>query len=607
MNRMKSAPIDAEPAVVTFGPFRLDANARALTCDGQPVALTPKNFETLLLLVRNADRVVLKSELIDALWPDAAVEENNLNQQISAVRKALGEKADEARYIRTVPGHGYRFIAPLTAERPAFAKSHKQRMWIWPLLIAAIALTFFLARRSATPGAIRSIAILPFRSLNQADDAYLGLGLTDVLITRLSNVRGMVVRPTSAVLRSDARDPVAAGRALQVDSVLEGTVQRSGDRVRVTARLLSVRDGVPIWGDTFDEQFVDFFSVEDSICERLARALALRLPDAEQRRLTQHDTTNPEAHQWYLRGRYASSRWTAEGFRRSVDSFQHAIDADPAYALAYAGLAHAYYRASTVHLKPEEAIPRARVAAMQAIRLDDSLAEGHSALGIVKFRYDWDFAGAEKEFRRAVALNPDDPTAHQWYSEYLTAVGRVDASVAEAKAAAQIDPLSADAAWNVGFALLFGGRAREAIAQLKNAVDLDPDLWLTHAFLAWSYGEAGEYDRALAEYQKALALDANDDTRSHEAWILAKMGRRDEAKRIAQEMEARSRTAYVSPFFVGAAYAAAGDRDSAFAWLDKALGERSELLVFAAVAPNFAELRNDPRFVTLVRRVAIPR
>jgi Tfp pilus assembly protein PilF len=373
-------------------------------------------------------------------------------------------------------------------------------------------------------------------------------------------------------------------------------VQHAGDRVRVTVRLLHVADGAPLWGDTFDEQFGDLFAVEDSVSKRLANALSLRLSETELRRLTHHDTKNLEAHQAYLRGLYYSSQWTLEGFNKSRASFERAIAIDRQYAQAYAGLADAYYRAATVHLAPQEAVPRARAMAAKALQLDDSLAEAHAALGIIKFRYDWDFDGAEREFRRAIQLNPEDVTAHQWYSEYLTAAGRSRESVAEAKAAQAIDPVAADVAWDVGFALLFAGRTREAIEQLRSAIDLNPQFWLTHSFLGWAYGEAGDYDRALAELQTALKLDDNADTRTQLVWIYAKAGRRQDAQRVLEEILQRARTTYVSPFYIAASYASLGDNDRAFEWLKKACAERAELLVFVNVAPNFAPLRRDPRY-----------
>ena len=597
--------------LLNFGPFTLDLDRRVLLREGAPVALTPKTFETLALLVRNSGRVVGKAELMDALWPDAVVEENNLNQQISALRKALGDRAEEGRYIKTIPGHGYRFIASPTAPVLDRVMPRKRATLIVAAAVAAVLLVgggvwLWRSRSSRNPSAQpRSIAVLPFKSLSGGDE-YLGLGLTDVLITRLSNVRGMIVRPTSAVRRyGQEADPLGAGRQLHVDAVLDGTIQRMNDRVRVTVRLLNVGDGAALWGETFDDRFTGFFAVEDSISERLTRALALRLSEEERKGLTARGTSNLEAHQWYLKGRYYSAQWTVDGFTRALDAFHRAIAIDPTYALAYAGQADAYYRATTIHLTPLEGVPRARAAALAALRLDDGLAEAHAALGVIKFRYDWDFAGAEKEFRRALALNAEDVEVHLWYSEYLTAFGRVAESVAEAKTAQQIDPLSPEVAWDLGLALLFGGRNADAVNELKTAVELDPGFWPTHAFLAWAYCEEGNYDLANTEYAKARALDENADVLLQGILIAHRAGRTADAQRLLDELLQRSKTRYIAPFYIAAAYIAVGQNDRGFEWLQKALAERNELLVFIKVAPSFRSVRDDPRFVEILRRIGL--
>ena len=425
--------------------------------------------------------------------------------------------------------------------------------------------------------------------------------MADVLITRLSNVHGLVVRRSS---RAD-QDPLAAGRELRADSVLDGTIQRTGDQVRVTVRLWSVSDGRTVWGDQLDEKFTGIFAVEDAIAERLASALALQLSPRERRQLTRRYTENPEAHRSYLRGVYFSRMRTTEGFDKAVDEFHHAIALDPAYALAYAGLSEAYYRESSVHMTLAEAVARSRAAATTALQLDDSMAEAHASLAQIEFRYDWDFAGAEREFRRAIALNPNDLTAHQGFSETLTALGRVPESVAEARLARDLDPLSAEVEWNLGLALFFGRRVDDAIGVLQQSVRTTPDLWLTRSFLAWAYAERGDFDRAFAEYAKARSLDDNDDTLSHLVRSYMRAGRPADARRTLDELLAHTRKGYVSPFYIATAYFGIGDKDDGFAWLEKAYAERSEFLVFINVAPNFDDVRGDPRFIELLKRVGL--
>jgi DNA-binding winged helix-turn-helix (wHTH) protein/tetratricopeptide (TPR) repeat protein len=590
--------------LLKFDHFTIDPERRRLLRDGEPVALTPKTFDTLLTLVRERGRVVEKSELMELLWPDTVVDENNLSQQISAARKALGERSDEGRFIRTVPGRGYRFVADVeevwsaAAMPPPSERRHGRRTpYVIAIAIAVAAIVAFVLLRQK-PIPTRSLAVLPFRSLGTKDDAYLGLGMADVLITRLSNVHGLVVRRAS---RADP-DPLAAGRELRAENVLDGTIQRTGDQVRVTVRLWSVRDGRTVWGDELDEKFTGIFAVEDAIAERLASALALRLSPEERKQLTRRYTENAEAHRAYLRGIYFSRMRTVDGFDKAVDEFHHAIALDPSYALAYAGLADAYYRESSVHMTLAEAVAKSRAAATTALQLDDSLAEAHAALAVIEFRYDWNFAGAEREFRRAIALNPNDPTAHQWYSECLTALGRVPESVAEARRARDLDPLSAEVEWNLGFALFFGRRYDEAIVVLRKSVETTADLWLTHAFLAWAYAERGDFAQAFPEYAKARALDDNEDTLSHLVRSYTRAGRTADARRTLDEILARAKRGYVSPFYIATAYFGAGDRDNGFAWLQKAYAERSEFLVFINVAPNFDDVRGDPRFIEMVRR-----
>ena len=589
--------------LLKFDDFTLDPQRRQLLRGGEPVPLTPKTFDTLLTLVRERGRVVGKSELMELLWPDTVVEENNLSQQISAARKALGERPDEARFIRTVPGRGYRFVADVQEiSAPAPTPPPERRInYLVAIAIAAvvIAVIAYTLMRQKPPNT-RSLAVLPFKSL-RADDAYLGLGMADVLITRLSNVHGLVVRRATR----QEQEPLAAGRDLHVDSVLDGTIQRTGDQVRVTVRLWSVRDGRTIWGDQLDEKFTSIFAVEDAIAERLASALALQLSPQERRQLTRRYTENAEAHRAYLRGVYFSRTRTTEGFDKAVEEFHHAIALDPTYALAYAGLADAYYRESSVHMTLADAVSKSRAAATTALKLDDSLAEGHVALAQIKFRYDWDFAGAEREFRRAIALNPNDLTAHQWYSELLTALGRVNESVAEARLARDIDQLSAEVEWNLGFALFFGRRYDEAINVLRQSVQTTPDLWLTHAFLGWAYAERGDFVHAFPEYAKARALDDNEDTLSHLVRSYTRAGRADDARKTLDEILARAKRGYVSPFYIANAYFGLGDKDNGFLWLQKAYEERSEFLVFINVAPSFDNVRDDPRFSAMLQRVGL--
>src|SRR2546423_739630 len=646
--------------VYEFGPFRLDVTRRLLLKGDVSVPLTSKVFDTLQALIENSGEILEKDSLLDRIWPDTTVEEKNLTIAISALRKALGETPSQHQFIVTVPGRGYKFVATVrelisedadlivekrtteqiileedepqgTLGEVPVGEKGRQLLTAGPrsgwhrftsrkiiiafglvLITTAAVLYFKLSRRSSQPpqpsSMIGSLAVLPFKSLEtDVEDKYLGLGITDALITRLSNINQVIVRPTTAVRKYDEteQDPVSAGRELKVDTVLEGNIQQSADRVRVTVQLIRINDGKPLWGETFDEPLNGMFALEDSISRRVVEALTLKLTSQERERLAKHYTENAQAYQLYLKGRYYSSSWTLEGFRKAVGYFNDAIALDPTYALAYAGLADAYYRNSTVHIPLQEAVPKARAAAMQALRLDDTLAEAHTSLAVIKFRYDWDWAGAESEFKRAIALNQNYSNDHQWYGEYLTALGRTDEAVEEGGRGRQIDPITPEVGWDLGLALFFGRRYDEAVEQFKKSVDLNPNFWLSHSFLAWSYGEKGEFDQAFAEYQKALALDDNDDTRSHLASIYVKAGKRNEAQKILDEMIQRSKREEVSPFYVAAVYVALGDKEHGLEWLEKAYAERAELLVFLKVAPNFDAVRSDRRFIQMMQCVRL--
>lgn len=646
--------------IYEFGPFRLNVHKRLLLKGDVAVPLTSKAFDTLLALIENGGEILEKDSLLNRVWPDTIVEEKNLTIAISTLRKALGETPSEHQFIVTVPGRGYKFVATVReltgedtdlivekrtmkqiiveedetqearAELDAITDRRQQltaaprlrwRRFTAPkvilafglLVVALAALLYFQLSRpgpqTTQPSAsINSLAVLPFKSLKtESEDKYLGMGITDALITRLSNINQVIVRPTTAVRKYDEteQDSVSAGRELKVDTVLEGNVQRSADRVRVTVQLIRVSDGKPLWGESFDEQLNNMFALEDSISRRVVEALTLKLTSRESERLAKHYTENIQAYQLYLKGRYYSSNWTLEGFRKAVGYFNDAIALDPTYALAYAGLADTFYRNATVHIPLNEAVPKARAAAMQALRLDDTLAEAHTSLGMIKFRYDWDWTGAESEFKRAIELNQNYSTAHQWYSEYLTALGRTDEAVAEARRAEQIDPITPEVGWDLGLALFFGRRYDEAVEQFKKSIDLNPNFWLSHSFLGWCYGERGEFDKAFTEYQKALALDDNDDTRSHLAHIYVKAGKRNEAQRILDEMLQRSKREEVSPFYIAAVYVALGDKEHGTEWLEKAYEERAELLVFLKVAPNFDAVRSDPRAIQIMQGIGL--
>src|SRR5215207_32952 len=463
---------DANPHIYEFGDFRLDAARRLLLRrdDGQAVKLTSKAFDTLLYMVRHAGTVLNKDELMRAVWPDTIVEENNLSQNVFALRRALGEKQGENRYIVTVPGRGFSFVAavaPLAGGEsadvtegalrggrgeevsnvitPARGQSgwrRKRLIILAGIIIAALGGTALYLWRMRTKSVhaapIRIVAVLPFKPLvvENRDEA-LELGMADALITKLGSTRGLIVRPLASARRYGGmeQDPLAAGRELQVDSVVDGNIQRWGDRIRVTARLIGV-GGEQLWAGQFDEKFTDIFAVQDAISRRVAGALALHLSGEEEVRLTKSHTENAAAYELYLKGRYHFFKLTPPEVRKGAEFFQEAVKVDPTYALAYAGIADAYRTLPiTSDVAPNDAFPKAKEAVTKALELDDSLAEAHASSGWIKLWFDWDWAGSEGEFRRALDLNPYYADAHRGYAHLLSNTGRYEEALREVERA----------------------------------------------------------------------------------------------------------------------------------------------------------------------------
>jgi TolB-like protein len=582
-----------------FGPFVLVAAERRLLRDGEVVAVAPKVFDTLLVLIENSGRLVEKDELMSRLWPDTFVEEATLARNISDLRKALGQS-----YIETVPKHGYRFIAQVRELIDDDAMILLRRRTRSQVVIEEEN----EERPQVEGDKLRGIAVLPFRPISEKSrDEYLELGIADALITRLSKINRLVVRPTSTVRRYAEIDidPVAAGRELKVESVLEGSIQKSGAQVRITARLITVESGQALWADTFDERFTDIFAVEDSISEKVASALALRLSGEEKERLTHRHTENAEAYQLYLKGRYCWNRRTVEGIKRSIDYYQKAIDLDPGYALAYAGLADSYTLLGDVGvgaITPGEAFAKGKAAVIAALQFDDSLAEAHASLAHLNMHhYQW--ADAEQEFHRAIRLSPNYSTSHHWYAYYLVFTGRTSEALAEIKLAEELDPLSPSISADVGDIFYFARRYDEAIEKLRQTIESDPRFFRAHLNLARAYQQKRMHEEALAEFQTATSL-APDNLAvfASLAHARAVSGRQEEARAALAQLIEMSKQKYVSPYLIAIIHAGLGQQDEAFEFLDRADQSRAEWMIYLSVDPRFDCLRKDARFQDLLRR-----
>jgi TolB-like protein/Tfp pilus assembly protein PilF len=451
--------------------------------------------------------------------------------------------------------------------------------------------------------------VLPFRHLGAEGDEYLGLGITDSLITRLSNLLEIKVRPTSAVLKygDGSKQAVEAGRELGVEAVLEGSIRRSGESVRVTVQLVRVEDGSPLWAEKFDERFTDIFKIEDSISGRVAERLVLKLTGERKELLARHYTENIEAYQLYLKGRYFAHQRRLESIEKGIGYYQNAITIDPNYALAYAGLSHAYSLLPiTSDLPSREVLPLAKEAVMKALEIDERLVEAHVSLAGIKYWMEWDWQGSEDHCKRAIELNPNHPQAHFRYAHLLSSVERHSEAIAEARRALEIDPLSS--LTNL-FSAQFLYQARQydqAIEPLQTALEIAPNDWLARLNLGKVYVQQGKHSEAIAEFQKAREFSGtNTETIAVLGHALAVSGKRDKAQKVLDELESISKQRYVPPYNIAIVYAGLGENEQAIAWLEKGYEDRDVRLVFLKVEPKWDALRADQRFIDIIRRMGL--
>jgi len=642
-----------------FGSFRVDAAERRLLRDGEPVLLPPKAFETLLALVEHSGHLLQKDELMKVVWPDAFVEENNLTQHVYVLRKVLGESNGE-KYIETVPRVGYRFTAgvrevwdegadlvvenrtkyrvvvkeetyeeeheinearadepralpaSLTTPRHRLKPKHiilAVSLVLVGLAAAALAWTTGKNERDEIRGgakpAFSSIAVLPFKTIGEGDE-HLGLGMADTLIAKLNRVRRISVRPISAVHRFTGlgQDPVAAGRALGVDAVLDGRIQRAGGRIRVTVELVSVGEGAVLWTKTLDENFTDIFTLQDAIAVDVARSLPSGITSEERALLARRHTTNPEAYEAYLKGRFFWNKRTREGFQKAVEHFRHAISLDPSYAQAYAGLADCYVLGADP-LPVKEHTRRLKETAGRALELDETLAEAHASLAYYSGAVEWDWQGAERGFQRAIELNPNYATAHHWYAYHLAAMGRLEEAIAEIRRARELDPLSLIINTDVGHILYFARQFDEAIAQYRRVLEMDANFAVAHWRLGQAYLEKGRYGEAVSEFNVARRLGVGDSIVGWLGYAHAVSGRKGEAQRAVAELKRLAEPHGGSyRYRIAIIYTALGDHKHALAWLERTYEARDAgEMALIKVDPMLDGLRSDPRFAGLLRRM----
>ena len=630
-----------------FDSYRLDAAERLLLRDNVPVPLEPKVFETLLVLIRHGGRLVTKDQLMKEVWPDTFVEESNLVRHISILRKALNRGAEEPPYIETVSKLGYRFVGQLsppsveqtelilqsakvsvvveeelnsqtnglldTSNRHPFFRTTKRR-WLAAGLTLAIAAagvtTAAVYFRTSRTQPIDSVAVLPFVNTGASPETeYLSEGITESLTNRLSQLPGLKVMSRSSVVRykGDKRNAQQAGSALGVRAVLTGDVIQRGNDLIVSAELVDVRDNSHLWGERYERKVSDLQDVQMELARDISQHLRPKLSDEAQQRLVKPVTQNPAAYDLYLKGRYALNNLTRQQ-QSGLGYFEQAVAKDPGYALAYAGMAESYVLmadlGATFKLPPKDAYTRAKTAALRAVEIDDTLAEAHVSLGRIAFNYEWDWAGAEREFRRAIELKPDFVPAHHWYSHVLISQGRFDESLAESLQALALDPLDVAMNFHMGFHYWNARQYDLASAQLEKTLTMDPNHHETHGILSLVYAQQSRYREAIAEQQKSMEL-GGWDKRGFLGYVYAVSGRRGEAQKLLAQLLDEARSKPVSAYNIARIYTGLGDKEQAFSWLDKAIAERDSNLTMPGLKPDVQldTLRSDARFQELLHRM----
>jgi len=610
--------------------FILDPSRGCLTVGGQELSLRPKSFDVLQFLARNPDRLVTKDELIKAVWPNVAVTDDSLVQCVHEIRLALHD--DGQNIIRTVPRRGYRFVAPRIAAPPdgpvvarpnamvtkpfsVSAFRHTGRFAFWIVLISLsimmlLGWTYYRSSLQSLEPSIKTLAVLPFDMFgNEGRNEYLGLGMADTLIMRLSAVRELAVRPTSAVIPyvNKKTSSLHFGRDLGVDAVLEGRIYFSGDRIRVHAQLIRLLDGETLWADRFEDNYADVFRVQDAIAHKVANSIVARLSRSEAIMLSRNHAVVPEAYRAYLKGRFFWAKRTEAGLVASIDDFRRALTFDPNYSLAYAGMADSFNLVGAYGAYvPRDAFLSAKEAALKAIELDPLLAEAHAALGFAKAHADHDWPGAESSYRRAIELNPNYATAHQWYGLAHIARGSVAAAIGEAQQAINSDPLSLIINTDLGRHFYYAGRYDEAADQLRRTINLDPSFVRAHQELGRVYKQQGLLELAIIELQRAIELSNRSSSALADlAHTHAMLGNAKELQTLVAELSARAQASFVSAYHFAIIHAGARDDDATLNALEKAYEERFNWIVFLNVEPCFAHLRNNPRFIELVRRLGV--
>jgi TolB-like protein/DNA-binding winged helix-turn-helix (wHTH) protein/Flp pilus assembly protein TadD len=616
-----------------FGVFEVDLRAGELRKQGLRVRLQEQPFQLLAMLLEHPGEVVTREELQRKLWPaDTFVDfDHGLNKAINKIRDALSDSAESPRFVETVARRGYRFVAdvkvadavsvrvPDVATQPvvaAEALDHFLPPIAWKvaafmlLLLIASVVTWKVAR-DRRAAVVRSLAVLPFESLsNDASQDYFADGMTDELISDLGQISALrVISRTSVMGYKRARKPLPQiARELNVDAVVEGTVLRSGDRVRITAQLIEASADKHVWSQSYEGELRDTLALQNKVAQAIADQIRISLNPQEQAALKNVKVVNPEAYVSYLKGRYFWNKRTAESLKVALAYFNQAIEEEPKYAQAYSGLADTYALLGDWQyavMTPKEAFPKAKAAAIKALELDSALGEAHNSLAFCLDGFDWDLDSAGKEFRRAIELNPGYATAHHWYAWHLALLRQYDEAIVEMRKAESLDPLSLVINADLAELLALAHSYDESIQQSRKTIEMDPTFGLAHNHLGQAYLLKHRNDDAIAELQKAVELSGGAATcMANLARAYVASGRRSEAVQLLNDLKKRAKTGASHGSEIAVIYAALGDKDQAMNWLEKGFEERFNPGVL--LRPGFDPLRSDPRFEDLMRRVGLP-
>ncbi len=623
-----------------FGVFEVELRAGELRKRGVRIRLQEQPFQVLAMLIQRPGEIVTREELRTRLWSaDTFVDfDHGVNKAINRIRDAIGDSATSPRFIETVARRGYRFIGDVTAVEqtgvspreppvdtpPGFTAEHTgpppepgpaHSRRIWSVAGVAVAIVFavvlFVRLRSGPPIApIHSLAVLPLENVSgDVSQEYFADGMTDELITTLGQISALrVISRTSAMLYKGARKPLAQiARELDVDAVVDGAVFRSGNQVRITAEIIDARNDAHLWSHSFSGELRDALALQQTVARAIADQISRTVNSHERAVLRQSAVVDPQAYEAYLKGRYFWNKRTGDDFRKASEYFNQAIARDPTYAPAYSGLADTYALMGDWEygvLAPREALPRGKDAAIKAIALDDALGEAHTSLAFLLDAFDWDLASADREFRRAIALNPGYATAHHWYAWHLSLLGRNDEAIAEMKRARRLDPLSLIINADFAELLLIAHHVEESIQQSRKTLEMDANFPLAHNQLGVAYLASHQPAEAIAELQRAVRLSEGSATcTANLAWALAESGARSDAEHVLDDLKKRSQSGYSNASEIAIVYAALSDNGRAMTWLERAYNERFNPSVL--LRPGFDSLRGDARFKDLERRVGL--